>query len=215
MASERRWLRFSRQMAVSGRFEHNCAQTSHCCRSKTPRLFGRRTRAPSGRSPGSRSNRKWHGARRDRRASMMECHSRPGTDWPRIVRSVESCAREGKSMKWPKGFGPKRTAGSSKNRAKWLRSAIEVLQAQIIGREIVNGLNQTTATEGQWTRSSSARTASTIAASSRCACTSSSSRSPARRLRAGRRTKSRTRSGWCTSASSRRGCNKDPIFLPI
>jgi hypothetical protein len=36
----------------------------------------------------------------------------------------------------------------------------------------------------RWTRSSSARTASTIAASSRCARTTSSSRSPARRLRA-------------------------------
>ena len=105
---------------------------------------GEPIRPPSvmrGQIPRSRSNRKWHGARRDRRASMMECHSRPGTDWPRIVRSVESCAREGKSMKWPKGFEPKRTAGSSKNRAKWSRSAIEVLQAQINGRELVNGLN--------------------------------------------------------------------------
>jgi len=47
----------------------------------------------------------------------------------------------------------------------------------------------------RWTRSSSARIAPTIAASSRCAVTIWSSRSPAPRHRAGRRDRSRTRSG--------------------
>ena len=46
----------------------------------------------------------------------------------------------------------------------------------------------------------------TTAASCRCAAITWSSRSPARRRRAGRRGRSRTRSGWCASASSRRGC---------
>ena len=46
----------------------------------------------------------------------------------------------------------------------------------------------------------------TIAASCRCAATTSSSRWPARRRRDGRRARSRTRSAWCASASSRRGC---------
>jgi transposase len=40
----------------------------------------------------------------------------------------------------------------------------------------------------------------------RCAAIISSSRSPARRHPAGRRARSRTRSAWCASASSRRGC---------
>ena len=48
--------------------------------------------------------------------------------------------------------------------------------------------------------------ASTIAASCRCAATTSSIRSPARRRRAGRRGKSRTRSGSSVSGSSRRVC---------
>ena len=46
----------------------------------------------------------------------------------------------------------------------------------------------------------------TIAASCRCAAITWSSRSPARRRRAGRRGRSRTRSGWSASGSSRRGC---------
>jgi hypothetical protein len=46
---------------------------------------------------------------------------------------------------------------------------------------------------------------STIAVSCRCAATISSTRSPARRHPAGRRDRSRTRSGWCASGSSRRG----------
>jgi transposase len=46
----------------------------------------------------------------------------------------------------------------------------------------------------------------TIAASCRCAAIIWSSPSPARRRRAGRRARSRTRSGWCANASSRRGC---------
>ena len=46
----------------------------------------------------------------------------------------------------------------------------------------------------------------TIAASSRCARTILSSLSRARRRRAGRRAKSRTRSASCVSASSRRAC---------
>ena len=46
----------------------------------------------------------------------------------------------------------------------------------------------------QWTRSSSAATAPTTAGSSRCAGTTWSIRSPARRPRAGRRARSRTRS---------------------
>ncbi len=40
----------------------------------------------------------------------------------------------------------------------------------------------------------------------RCAAITWSSRSPARRPRAGRRVRSRTRSASCASASSRRGC---------
>ena len=52
--------------------------------------------------------------------------------------------------------------------------------------------------------------ASTIAASCRCAVITWSIRSPARRHRAGRRAKSRTRSGWSASASSRRGCGSRP-----
>ena len=49
-----------------------------------------------------------------------------------------------------------------------------------------------------------------IAASFRCAAITWSSQLPARRRRAGRRDKSRTRSGWCASASSRRGCGSRP-----
>jgi len=55
-----------------------------------------------------------------------------------------------------------------------------------------------------------ARAESTIAASCRCAVITWSSRSPARRHRAGRRVKSRTRSGSSVSASSRRGCGSRP-----
>jgi transposase len=47
---------------------------------------------------------------------------------------------------------------------------------------------------------------STIVASCRCAVITSSIQSPARRHRAGRRGRSRTRSGWSESGSSRRGC---------
>ena len=51
-----------------------------------------------------------------------------------------------------------------------------------------------------------ARTASTIGAFCRCAAIISSIRSPARRPLAGRRGRSRTKSGSSVSASSRRGC---------
>ena len=50
------------------------------------------------------------------------------------------------------------------------------------------------------------KTAATIVASCRCAATTWSIRSPARRRRAGRRVRSRTRSGWSGNASSHRGC---------
>ena len=49
-------------------------------------------------------------------------------------------------------------------------------------------------------------TVSTIAASCRCAVITSSIRLRARRHRAGRRARSRTRLGWSVSASSHRGC---------
>jgi transposase len=62
----------------------------------------------------------------------------------------------------------------------------------------------------RWRRSSWARAASTIAASCRCAVITWSSRSPARRHRAGRRVKSRTRSGSSVSASSRHDCGSRP-----
>ncbi len=58
----------------------------------------------------------------------------------------------------------------------------------------------------RWRRSSAARNAITIVASSRCAATIWSNRSPAPRLQAGRRGRSRTRSGWSGSGSSRRAC---------
>ena len=48
--------------------------------------------------------------------------------------------------------------------------------------------------------------APTIAASCRCAATIWLIRLPARRRPAGRRAKSRTRSGWCASGSSHRDC---------
>ena len=51
---------------------------------------------------------------------------------------------------------------------------------------------------------------STTAASCRCAATISSIRLPARRRRVGRRARSRTRSGWSVSASSRLGCGSKP-----
>ncbi len=60
--------------------------------------------------------------------------------------------------------------------------------------------------DGGGARSWSARSAPTTVAFCRCAATTWSSRWPARRRRARRRDRSRTRSGWCASASSRRGC---------
>jgi transposase len=63
----------------------------------------------------------------------------------------------------------------------------------------------------KWRRSSSARIASTIAASCRCAAIISSIRLPARRHRVGRRGRLRTRSGSSASASSRRGCASRPM----
>ncbi|RWD23304.1 MAG: transposase [Mesorhizobium sp.] len=53
---------------------------------------------------------------------------------------------------------------------------------------------------------SSAGIAATTAALRRCAGITLSSRRPAHRRPAGRRGNSRTRSGWCASASSHRGC---------
>ncbi len=56
----------------------------------------------------------------------------------------------------------------------------------------------------RWRRSLLAASAPTIVASCRCAATTLSTRLPARRPRGGRRVRSRTRSAWCASASSRR-----------
>ncbi len=58
----------------------------------------------------------------------------------------------------------------------------------------------------RWRRCSPARSGITTAAFFRCAATISSSRWPARPPQAGRRVRSRTRSGWCASGSSRRAC---------
>ncbi|WFU18673.1 IS21 family transposase [Bradyrhizobium sp. CB3481] len=59
-------------------------------------------------------------------------------------------------------------------------------------------------------RSLSARIAATIAALCRCAATTWSTRLPARRPRAGRRARSRSRLGWSENASSRHGCASNP-----
>ena len=96
-----------------------------------------------------------------------------------------------------------RDAGDGVRRA---RPRVRLFQRRLHARH----LRQHEDRGGDDLRRQGART--TTGASCRCAATIWSIRWPARRRRAGRRARSRTRSVWCGNASSRRACGSKPTM---